>query len=196
MGIRVDCQGGHVKLQSGSALLAACAATASLLGPASAALADGDTGGAAVAFERAGEVPEALRVPGGHRIVFEAIVTAGTQTYRCAPEGKYVLLGPTAMLRGHAGQYTAHFFGPAWQYQDGSVVVGKVIAKEPRANAVDQLLLQIAQHDGRPGLFSDVDYVQRLATTGGVAPPQCDPARDTTLAVAYSAIYQFWAPAT
>jgi hypothetical protein len=167
-----------------------------LLSPAAAALAAGEAGAAPAAFERVSDVPEGLRVPSGHRIVFEAIVTAGAQTYRCAPEGRFVLLGPTAMLRGHEGQYTAHYFGPNWQYQDGSVIVGKVIAKEPRANAVDQLLLQVAQHDGRPGLFSDVDYVQRLATSGGVAPPQCDPKRDSTLAVAYTAIYQFWAPLT
>ena len=148
-----------------------------------------------VAFERASDVPASLGVPSGHRIVFEAIVSAGAQTYRCAPEGKYVFLGPTAMLRGHGGEYTAHYFGPSWQYQDGSVAVAKVVAKEPRANAIDQLLLQVVQHEGRAGLFSDVDYVQRLATVGGVAPTQCDPARDQTLAVPYTAIYQFWAPA-
>ena len=58
-----------MKLPSGSGLRAAWAATASLLGPASAALADSDAGGAAVAFERVGDIPGALRVPGGHRIV-------------------------------------------------------------------------------------------------------------------------------
>lgn len=183
-----------MKSRAASIALSAWSAAASLLVPASAVRAAGEAGGGVVAFERVSDIPDALRVPSGHRIVFEAIVTAGTQTYRCAPDGRYVLLGPTAMLRGHEGQYTAHYFGPNWQYQDGSVVVGKVIAKEPRANSVDRLLLQVVQHEGRPGLFSDVDYVQRLATTGGVAPPQCDPTRDTTLAVAYTAIYQFWAP--
>src|SRR5271165_3987132 len=144
---------------------------------------------------KAGDVPATLIVPSGHRLVFEASVTAGVQTYRCTAERRYVLLGPTALLRGHDGQLTSHYFGPSWQYQDGSVVTGKAIAKEPRANTIDQLLVQVIEHDGRPGLFSEVSYIQRLATSGGVAPAQCDPAKDDTLAVPYSAIYRFWAPA-
>lgn len=177
-----------------SLVLSAASASALVALSAPAAVAGTHAGTPAIAFGKVDEVPAALRVPGDHKVVFEGIVAAGTQTYHCGADGKYVLLGPTAMLRGREGQYAAHYFGPSWQYQDGSVVVGKVIAKEPRANTIDQLLVQVAQHDGRAGLFSDVDFIQRLATSGGVAPPQCDPTRDATLAVPYTAIYQFWAP--
>jgi hypothetical protein len=151
---------------------------------------------AAVKFERIIDVPASLQVPEGHVKVFEAIVVDGVQTYRCTPERKYVLLGPTTMLSGRKGQYIAHYFGPSWQFQDGSTIVGKVIAKEPRANAIDQLLLQVSQHSGPEGLMSRVDFIQRLATVGGVAPSQCDSTASTALAVPYSAIYQFWAPNT
>ena len=151
---------------------------------------------AAGKFERVIDVPAALHVPEDHVMVFAAIVMDGVQTYRCTPEHKYVLLGPTAMLRGRKGQYATHYFGPSWQFQDGSVIVGKVVAKEPRANTIDQLLLQVSQHSGPDGLLSQVDFVQRLATVGGMAPSQCDPTRSPVLAVPYSAIYQFWAPKT
>ena len=151
---------------------------------------------AAGKFERVIDVPTALHVAEDHVMVFAAIVMDGVQTYRCTPEHKYVLLGPTAMLRGRTGQLATHYFGPSWQFQDGSAITGKVIAKEPRANAIDQLLLQVSQHSGPDGLLSKVDFVQRLATVGGVAPSQCDPTRSTALVVPYSAIYQFWAPKT
>jgi Protein of unknown function (DUF3455) len=151
---------------------------------------------AAPRFERVIDVPAALHVPDGHVMVFEAIVDDGVQTYRCTSERKYALLGPTAMLRGRKGQFIAHYFGPSWQFQDGSTIVGKVIAKEPRANTIDQLLLQVSQHSGPDGLLTQVDFIQRLATVGGVAPSQCDPTRSTALTVPYSAIYQFWAPKT
>jgi hypothetical protein len=151
---------------------------------------------AAPRFERVIDVPAALQVPDGHVIVFEAIVDDGVQTYHCTSEHKYALLGPTAMLRGRKGEHIAHYFGPSWQFQDGSTLVGKVIAKEPRANTIDQLLLQVSQHSGPEGLLSQVDFIQRLATVGGVAPSQCDPTRTSALAVPYSAIYQFWAPKT
>ena len=153
-----------------------------------------DPGASAADFEKVGDVPATLGVPSGYRLVFEAIVSAGVQTYHCNPDKKYALLGPTALLRGRDGQYTAHYFGPSWQYQDGSVVIGKAVAKEPRKDTIDQLLVQVIQHDGRPGLFSEVAFIQRLATVGGVAPPECNPTQDTTLAVPYSAIYRFWAP--
>ena len=152
------------------------------------------SGIAAEKFQRVIDVPPALQVPDGHEMVFEAIVMDGVQTYRCTAEHKYVLLGPTTLLRGRKGQYVSHYFGPSWQFQDGSAIVGKVTAKEPRANTIDQLLLQVAQHSGPDGLLSQVDFVQRLATVGGVAPPQCDPAHSAVLAVPYSAIYRFWAP--
>ncbi|HSY06925.1 MAG TPA: DUF3455 domain-containing protein [Steroidobacteraceae bacterium] len=169
------------------AFLASGAAAAVLAAPATSA---------AAKQERTVEVPASLQVPEGHVMVFQAIVVDGVQTYRCTPERKYALLGPTAMLRGRRGEFVAHYFGPSWQYQDGSTIVGKVIAKEPRANSIDQLLLQVSGHSGPDGVLSQVDFVQRLATVRGVAPSQCDPARSTALAVPYSAIYQFWAPKT
>ncbi len=174
---------------------AAALGVIALIAVAHAGLAAGDPGVPVAAFDAVGEVPPALAVPANHRLIFEATVIAGVQTYQCGADGKYSLLGPTAMLRGREGQHAAHYFGPSWQYQDGSVVVGKAMAKAPRASTIDQLLIQVVQHDGRAGLFSDVAFIQRLATAGGAAPSQCDPVHDTALAVAYSAIYRFWAPA-
>jgi hypothetical protein len=140
------------------------------------------------------DTPATLRAPADHTLLFEAVVAEGVQTYRCGADGTYALLGPTALLRGREGQYAVHYAGPTWHYQDGSAIVGKVMAKEPRADSIDTLLLQVTQHSGRDGFFSAVGYIQRLATTGGVAPSHCDAAHDGALAVPYSAIYRFWAP--
>ena len=183
-------RGNHAALTTRASAGAALALLAAPLAPGAA-----EPSMEAIAFASARDVPAALAVPAGHRLVLEAQVTGGTQAYRCGADGKYSFLGPTAMLRGHGGEYVVHYFGPSWQFQDGSVAVGKVLAKAPRANAIDQLLLEIIQHEGKPGLFSDVAYVLRLSTTGGVAPMSRDPARDTVLAVPYTAGYQFWGPA-
>jgi len=149
---------------------------------------------APTAQAEAADTPASLRAPADHALLFEAVVAEGVQTYRCGPDGTYALLGPTALLRGREGQYVAHYAGPTWHYQDGSAIVAKPMAKEPRANTIDALLLQVTQHSGRDGFFSAVAYIQRLATTGGAAPSHCDSAHDSALAVPYSAIYRFWAP--
>ena len=169
---------------------------AALLLIAGASLASARSGGDPAAAPRAdvADTPSTLRAPADHALLFEAVVAEGVQTYRCGPDGAYALLGPTALLRGREGQFAVHYAGPTWHYQDGSAVVGKVMAKEPRANTIDELLLQVAQHTGRDGLFTAVGYIQRLATSGGIAPSHCDAAHDTVLAVPYSAIYRFWAP--
>lgn len=140
-------------------------------------------------------VPDTLKVPAGNKVVLEAFVAEGVQTYQCAASYKYEFLGPTAMLRGTSGQYVAHFFGPRFDYHDGSGVLVNLVASAPRNNAIAELLLKVVSHKGLPGAFSRVNYVQRLQTVGGVPPTQCNPAVDKKpLPVPYFAQYRFWAP--
>lgn len=49
-------------------------------------------------------MPETIRVPPGHRLMLQAFVTEGTQTYRCSAAATFEFVGPTAMLRGATGQ--------------------------------------------------------------------------------------------
>jgi hypothetical protein len=56
-------------------------------------------------------------------------------------------------------------------------------------------LLQAASAQG-DGVLGDVDYIQRLDTAGGVAPPgPCDPDEDATISVPHRARYRFYAAA-
>lgn len=65
----------------------------------------------------------------------------------------------------------------------------------PRPGAIPWLLLRAVSSQG-DGVLSDVDYIERVKTKGGVAPAgNCDPAEDSTLSVAYRAQYRFYASA-
>jgi hypothetical protein len=61
--------------------------------------------------------------------------------------------------------------GPTWTSKDGSSVVGKKLAQAdaPESTAVPWLLLGAVSTTGA-GIFADVTFVQRTATSGGKAP--------------------------
>jgi hypothetical protein len=88
-----------------------------------------------------------------------------------------------------------HGAGPSWTSTDGSAVVAPEIARvdAPRADAIPWLLLKEVSTTG-PGVFSAVAFVQRLNTSGGVAPTTgCDATTVNTLVrVPYSADYYFY----
>ena len=92
----------------------------------------------------------------------------------------------------------AHFGGPTWQAIDGSVVVGKAEASSTvDASAVPWLrLAATSTAAGRAGSqLSQTTYIQRIATTGGLAPPaaECNAGRAGTVTeVPYTADYYFW----
>ena len=68
------------------------------------------------------------------------------------------------------------------------------MASSPRAGAVPELLLQVATHSGK-GVLSKADYINRLHTSGGVAPTGACGGGET-VQVPYGAVYVFWdAPA-
>ncbi|GAA4668714.1 MULTISPECIES: DUF3455 domain-containing protein [Amycolatopsis] len=137
-------------------------------------------------------VPPELQVPDGHKLVLAAHVEQGAQVYTCSA-GAWTLLEPAAVLRS-GSTVVLHTKGPQWiSPADGSAVTGSAVANVPVEGAVPQLLLKATANRGT-GLFGSVDYIQRLATRGGVAPAgQCT---DGALqAVPYSAEYRFYSPA-
>ena len=125
----------------------------------------------------------------------------GVQIYRCAasPAGtSWSLLGPDATLYTEAGQVAGrHFAGPSWQANDGSTVVGAVVAAggAPTPHAAPWLVLRATSHAG-PGVFARVTTVTRSRTDGGAAPQTgCDLAHvGATARVPYSATYAFFSP--
>ena len=95
----------------------------------------------------------------------------------------------------HGKQVGTHFAGPTWKYNDGSSVLGaKVAGVTATPGSIDWLLIkEVSTTTGADGgdKLTDVTYVQRLNTSGGLAPAgACVTA--TTASIAYSADYYFY----
>jgi hypothetical protein len=162
------------------------------------------------------QVPLGLRVPAGNRVFFVGHAV-GTQNYMCLPSDtgfRYALSTPRATLAGDNGQPLAtHYFSPdpldgtirpTWEGStDMSTVWGAVIGASTDADFVAQgaiawLLVQpVALQGGTAGGegLTTTTFVQRLNTTGGVAPSTgCDSPRDVgdQVFVPYTADYFFY----
>jgi hypothetical protein len=147
---------------------------------------------------RVDHIPDELRVPEGHRLVLSAL-GRGVQVYDC-PAGVWVFREPAAaILRGDT-TVAVHYAGPTWQsVKDGSKVVARpepqfrVVVPAPHPER-DIPRLRLQTIGTGPGLFGQVDYIQRLRTRGGVAPAgACQVG--ASVGVPYTATYNFWAPA-
>ncbi len=143
-------------------------------------------------------VPAAIQVPAGNTL-FLVGHAAGTQIYTCAPSGStfaWTLSAPAAVLYDDAGRsIIRHYAGPSWRANDGSTVVATRIAgaPSPLPNTIPWLLLKATPTQGT-GLLTPTTYIQRINTTGGVAPSSgCDAAHvGATTAVLYTADYYFY----
>ena len=135
----------------------------------------------------------------------------GIQIYDCKGNApipvtySWVFRSPVATLssgedenRDGSGNAAIHYAGPRWKsirYRDNSAVQGTKCQSivSDNLNAIPQLLLSATQVT--PGhLFGDVTFIQRVNTTGGIAPTSgCDA---TTVGVEadvpYTADYKFY----
>ncbi|WP_035139620.1 DUF3455 domain-containing protein [Fischerella sp. PCC 9605] len=147
------------------------------------------------------DVPNNLQVPQDQNPIFKALAK-GSQIYVCKAKAdnpnsfEWTLKGPDAVLLNEQGQKIGkHYLGPSWESNDGSKVIGKVKtqADAPQASAIPWLLLQVRSHEG-DGIFSQVNWIQRLNTVGGKAPTQgCDRVNaNGEVRIAYQADYYFW----
>ncbi|HEY5451064.1 MAG TPA: DUF3455 domain-containing protein [Polyangia bacterium] len=165
------------------------------------------SGGGASAWLTAPEVPSAIAVPTDVRLAVHDRAS-GMQIYNCAasagaggtPTYAWTFKAPDALLVDmNFTPVALHGAGPSWTASDGSVVVAPEIARAdaPRADAIPWLLLKELSTSG-PGVFSDVAFVQRINTSGGVAPTTgCDASTVNTLVrVPYAADYYFYVTKT
>jgi len=159
-----------------------------------------DDGPAAVGRGRCPRaLPAALNPPPDATLI-SALPARGVQIYTCAASttgaaAAWTLKAPHAVLM-HGGEVAAiHFAGPSWQAIDGSLVVGARVAAAPAPDptAIPWLLLRAASNAG-VGVFTDVTFIQRLSTEGGVAPATgCDDAHlGAEVLVPYQADYFFY----
>ncbi|MDB6099924.1 MAG: hypothetical protein JWN58_2627 [Gammaproteobacteria bacterium] len=153
----------------------------------------------AVGCATAPSVPGPLRVPPGHELVVQLHAT-GVQIYQCQPKGdsqfEWVFKQPEATLFTKRGKnFGRHYAGPTWEANDGSKVIGEVVAHQesPTPNAIPWLLLRAKATSGR-GVFTRAQYIQRLNTVGGNAPAVvCRPEQSgQQLRASYSADYLFY----
>jgi len=147
------------------------------------------------------DVPAALRAPGGQS-AFLVAFAKGVQIYECVAKAdqpaafEWKLTGPEAVLADASGKAIGkHFAGPTWEANDGSAVVGEVKARDPgpSASAIPWLLLSAKSTSGS-GVLGATKSVQRVDTSGGVAPSDpCGAAQLKQVArVAYTAKYYFY----
>jgi hypothetical protein len=138
-----------------------------------------------------------LAVPAGNKLRFfyDAV---GVQIYGCSATATgfgWVFKFPEATLFDKHGLVAGtHYVGPTWESTDGSKVVGaKVAGFTADPTAIPELLLQAVSHTG-DGRMSDVTYIQRLDTVGGLAPTSgCDAGHVGAEArVDYTATYFFY----
>jgi hypothetical protein len=134
--------------------------------------------------------------------LFLSVYATGVQKYTCQATGAWLFTDPEAVLYKAAGDgkpIGTHFLNfatgrPVWQLKDGSSVEAARKAAAPGGTGnIPWLLLQAAV--GNAGADGDrlasTTWVQRLNTSGGIAPAgACDPG-DTT-AVPYTTDYLFW----
>jgi hypothetical protein len=157
--------------------------------------------GCAVSHPPSDDIPASLRVSGA--VLVRETRGVGVQIYRCGVDKAdpsrfaWTLKAPEADLFDRAGDKLGkHYAGPSWEAKDGSKVTGEVLARaeSPDPTAVPWLLLSAKATSG-VGRFADVRFIQRLHTSGGVAPSVgCNQgAVDSEVRVSYTADYWFYA---
>jgi FtsP/CotA-like multicopper oxidase with cupredoxin domain len=145
--------------------------------------------------------PEPLRVPETQRLIAQLHAT-GVQIYECQPRKndpalfEWSFKQPEATLSTKAGKAAGkHYAGPTWEANDGSKVIGEVVARSdsPKPDSIPWLLLR-AKTTAGDGLFSGALSIQRLDTEGGSAPANgCLQAQSgQELRVPYTANYLFY----
>ena len=142
------------------------------------------------------EVPQDIAVPAGN-VLSGMGAAEGFQIYTCQAGG-WVLQQPMAVLlhKGHK-PFALHYGGPTWMAMDGSSVVGTRagIAPAPSPDAIPWLKLSATSASGPAGgTFTGTTFIQRVNTTGGVAPATgCDADHlGATAPVYYTADYYFY----
>jgi hypothetical protein len=146
-------------------------------------------------------LPAAVQVPAGNKVAMET-VGAGDITYQCNPKKdmagqfEWVFVGPDAKLNDRSGKQVGKYYGPpaTWESMDGSKITGMQVAVAPSSAGNIPLQLVKANPAMGTGAMMGVTYIQRVATSGGVAPAMpCDASSSgSKQIVRYQADYIFY----
>lgn len=129
----------------------------------------------------------------GVKVAFHAYAL-GVQIYRWNGTS-WVFVAPAARLFADAeyhGQVGTHYAGPTWESNSGGkVVAARLEGCTPDPTAIPWLLLQRVSSEG-PGIFDRVIYIQRVNTSGGLAPSDPGQFVGEEVQVPYAAEYYFY----
>ena len=137
---------------------------------------------------------DSIQAPAGNRLSSH-VYARGVQKYRWNGTA-WVFVAPDATLfadAGFHGQVGIHYAGPTWESNSGSMVKASALIPRcaPDPTAIPWLLLQTTSTNG-PGIFSSITYIQRVNTTGGLAPSTPGTMIDEAREVPYTAEYYFY----
>ena len=137
---------------------------------------------------------DSIQVPAGNEVAFHAYAL-GVQVYKWNGTA-WVFVEPVANLyadAGFRGQVGTHYAGPTWESNSGSMVKASALIPRcaPDPTAIPWLLVQTTSTNG-PGIFSSITYIQRVNTTGGLAPSTPGTMIDEAREVDYTAEYYFY----
>jgi hypothetical protein len=137
-----------------------------------------------------------IQVEAGNKVSFH-VYAIGVQVYRWNG-ASWTLKEPDANLYANANYkgrgVGIHYAGPTWESNSGSKVVAARVPNTgctPDATAIPWLLLKAVSTDG-PGIFSQVSYIQRVNTTGGLVPTIAGTTVGEEKRVPYTAEYYFY----
>jgi len=149
------------------------------------------------------ELPSNL--PGGNTRV-ATFFAEGVQKYKARQKAgsdpavyEWVFVAPAASLYDAANtKVGTHSAGPTWQLSGSTTdsiyaqqFAPPKTATSPDQSGIDWLLLMPKIGKTPTGIFTDVSYIQRIATKGGKAPTTAPVSASDTIDVYYTAVYRF-----
>jgi Protein of unknown function (DUF3455) len=146
------------------------------------------------------QLPATVQVPDGHQVALQT-VGVGKIAYECkakkdANGHEWAFVGPDAALNKRSGQQVGTYVGPpaTWASLDGSKVTATQVAVAPAGAGNIPYQLVKAHPAIGSGAMVGVTYIQRVATSGGVAPSSSCSAETVGAKqwVPYQADYIFW----
>lgn len=138
-----------------------------------------------------------IRIDEGHKLAFHTYAR-GVQIYRWnAVTNMWDFVAPVAGLfaeEGYHGEVGSHYVGPTWESKSGSKVEGRRVLGTgctPNPDAIAWLKLSKFRTEGK-GIFSSITFIQRVNTSGGLAPALPGLFHGETKEVPYTAEYYFY----
>jgi hypothetical protein len=138
---------------------------------------------------------ESLAVEDGNGLAFR-VYALGVQVYRWNG-ASWTFVEPRATLFAdprYQGEVGTHYVGPTWESNSGSKVLAARVPGTgctPDSTAIPWLLLKKVSTEGA-GIFASVTFIQRVNTTGGIAPTGPGGSIGEEREVPYTAEYYFY----